>query len=461
LEGGLVTVNEQLREAGERVIQTTREVKVPAAPSKARRWHLAPVLLALLAGSAIVATVWLASNDPNAPVATTIGSVESPLAEVWHHASDAIGRYQGAGDHDFLVLGDQVAVLDGEESDAVQVLDLGSGQMLSNMNFPQSPGNLLAAQHGMFLWGTYQQVGVNTADGTTIWDHDFGDDGRWPTSAVVDGDRLIVALDPVMEGDGRPPVLVEFDSSGNLLWSAELQGANPDEDLQWTDLLLTDGGVIVQTTGALYRLDSATGAQVWRLAFEESQIETFGLTGTMVRDGSVYAADPASESSGLDGGEVVGVSVEDGEIHLAFPAARSPRIVGVAGRWLVHSDESGIHGQSRDSRDVWTHTDLGALASIDEGGVVMASPESLALLDENGEVLREFAVDAGSPAMPPVRLGEVVLVPGLQGSKAIDFTTGQVIAEWPGSFYSPVLEVDPSTALVGVAGDGIYLVRLP
>ena len=255
------------------------------------------------------------------------------------------------------------------------VLDLESGSVIWEMDFPDQPGTLLAAANGRLAWATPERVGVNGPDGTALWEHHFESDDRWPSLGVFDGDRLIAALDPVMEGDERPPVLVQFDHLGEVLWSTELAGSRVDEDLQWTDLLLVDGGVIVQTTDALYRIDSLTGDQEWRFPFADAAVESFTHAGTMVWDGIVYAADPAGEFSGRDGGEVVGVDAVTGEIYLAFPAARNPRIAGVLGRWLVHMDESGAHGQSLDSRDVWTHTDLGAMGTIDGANVFTISAE--------------------------------------------------------------------------------------
>lgn len=572
-----MTVNDQLRRAGEEIRLTSRQAEVPPAPTRARRPVLAPVLTALLALVTVVGVVWLVSGRSAAPVATTPnasgdlamvedwvngaldgrfeeiatltygehgepealaslaaeinnrrlqfgeptvdlfpfaprgtdlaftcidldfggfsidgalvvrewpdqgrklwefrnameGCTSGPpvtttfpemlgLTEVWHHRS-SISGYQRLG-ADFLAFGSKVAVLQGEEADRLEVLDTATGDVAWGMDFPEPKGKLLTANTDRLVWATENLVGVASADGDTLWDHDFDGDGRWPSLAVFDGAGLVVALDPVMEGDERPPALAKFDQSGNVLWTTELQGTYPDENLQWTDLLLADGGVVVQTTGALYRVDLQTGTRDWRSPFAEVAVESFAPTGTFYSDGVVYAADPASEAPGLDGGQVMALDAANGEAHIVLPAARAPRVVGILDRWLVFTDESGVHGQSLDSRDVWTHTDLGALATIDGDRVMTVSPTALAVLGTDGEPEHEVDADGGTPQLPPLVLGERVIVPGWEGTRAIDVATGATINEWPAPFRSPAIAIDSSTALIGVVGDGIYLVRLP
>ena len=69
--------------------------------------------------------------------------------------------------------------------------------------------------------------------------------------------------------------------------------------------------------------------------------------------------------------------------------------------------------------------------------------------------------DGGTPQLPPVILGGTLIVPGLEGTRAIDIASGEVVNEWSGDSYSAAIKVDASTAVVGVSADGIYLVRLP
>jgi hypothetical protein len=395
---------------------------------------------------------WVPPPPPGFGLPAPVG-----LSEIWHHSSDAIGRYSIAAD-DFLVSDGRVAVLGGNDAQSLTVLNIDSGRELWQMDFPEHPGTILGFTGDRLMWATYERVGVRSGNGESLWEHHF-DDARWPTLSAVNDDRAVVALDPTMEGDDRPPLIVQFDEAGHLLWATELSGSNVDEDLQWVDLLVVDDGVIIQTTDALYRLDWNTGSQVWRSPFAEADIETFGLAGGAHSEGVVYVADPASEFSGQDGGEILGVDAVTGQVELALTVGRGPRVVGVVGGWLVYTDEAGVHGVNTESRDSWHVEMTGAQAAVKDGRVYAVSPNFIAVLTPTGDQESGVATSAGQPQLPPALLGQTLIVPGWEGTKAIDISTGQIVSEWPGSFYSPVIELDWGRALIGVAGDGIRLVR--
>jgi hypothetical protein len=75
---------------------------------------------------------------------------------------------------------------------------------------------------------------------------------------------------------------------------------------------------------------------VWRSPFAEADIETFGLAGGAYSEGVVYVADPASEFSGQDGGEILGVEAVTGQVELALTDGRTAR--GWCCWWLA-----GVH----------------------------------------------------------------------------------------------------------------------
>ena len=332
------------------------------------------------------------------------------------------------------------------------------------MEFPEHPGTILSFAGDRLLWATYERVGLLSGDGKPVWEHHF-DDARWPTLAIADDGLTVVAMDPTMEGDDRPPLVVQFDDVGQVVWETELGGSNLDEDLQWVDLIALDGGVFVQTTDAIYRLNWNTGTQEWRSPLTEADIETFGLVGHVYYQGVLYVADPISEFSGGQfqgaGGQIQGVSAANGQIQMALEVGGGPRVVGVLDGWLVYTDESGVHGVDLASGGTWHQEMAGAQASIEGQSIVVASLNSIAVLTPTGDLESSTPVSQGQPQLPPVLIDQWMLVPGWEGTTAIDLATGEVINEWRGSFYSPVYEIDGRRVLMGVAGDGVYLLQSP
>lgn len=401
------------------------------------------------------------STTSMATASTSLPLMDGPT-EVWHYRSGAIGREIGRGE-DFATSGGLVAVLIGEEVQGAAVLDLESGQELWHIEFPDSSGRILDLSDHL-TWTTYDGVGAQSLDGQPLWDYEF-DDTRRPSSAVVRDSRTAVLLDPTTEGDYQPPLVVKFDESGNVLWSAELSEARNDEDLQWVQSILVEGGLIVQTTDALYRLDWESGSQDWRVPFFEADVETFGMTGLLESDGVVYAADPAGEFSGHVGGEILGIDAVTGETLLHRAVGRSPRLVGLVDlyeTWLVYTDELGVHGVATESNGSWDATDLpNAVAGIAEGRVIAVSPDTLSIADADGDFTHQVPTTVTEPVLQPVLIGNIVLVPGWQGTTAIDASTGRTLETWPGESYANALQVDHSRAVLGAAGDGVYLLRAP
>lgn len=393
------------------------------------------------------------STTTSAPAGTTTQPVPGGITETWHYSSRAIGREIGGRGDDFAFGGDLVAALI-SDSRGVAVLDLESGQEMWRRDLPEQSGRILEFAEGRLTWATYDQVGAYSVDGGSLWEHRFDDD-RWPAQAVVRDDLTVVALDPTIEGDVAPPLVVQFDLSGNVVWSAELSDSRRDEGLQWGDLLLVKDGVIVQTTDALYRLEWTTGAQGFRVPFAEADHETFAVTGLLNDDGVVYAADPGDE------GEILGVDAATGDIRLALQVEPNPRVVGVVEGWLVYTDETGVHGVNTETEDTW-HADMPeAKAVIDDGRVIAVSPNTLAILNLNGEAQLQLTTQTQEPQPQLVTVGEVLLVPGWERTEAIDIATGQTVMTWHGESASNVLPVDERRALLGVAGDGIHLVEMP
>lgn len=392
------------------------------------------------------------------PVTTTLPPLVE-LSEVWHFPTLAIGRYLHAS-FDFAVSNNRVLVLEGTEAEGMAVLDLNSGSVEWRFAFPASPGTVLGFEGSRIAWATYEQVGVHSADGSLLWEHAF-DDERWPSTAAFQDDHLTVALDPTTEGDFRPPLVVQFDRVGAIAWSTELSGANQDEDLQWSSLLIMDGGVIVQTTDATYRLDLATGTQLWRVPFADAEVESFIHTGGTVSDGVVYVADPAGGFSGQEGGEVLGIGLETGDVMLTVGEGRAPRIVGIVDGWLIYTESTGVFGVHVSTGAVWHERTDDVSASLESGRIVVASPSAVGLLSPTGEREAWATTDIGIPQQPPVLLGETVIVPGWEGSYAVDLATGELIKTWAGGFDAPAYKLDEKRALVGIAGDGLYLVAIP
>jgi outer membrane protein assembly factor BamB len=261
----------------------------------------------------------------------------------------------------------------------------------------------------------------------------------------------VVALDPTTEPDVRPPLVLQFDGAGEILWDSELTEANVDEDLQWTVPLIADDGIIIQTTDALYRLDWETGIQEWRSPFGEADVETFGLTGTIYSEGHVDAADPA--------GEILALDALTGEVLLDIGVPRGPHITGVARGWLMYNDPLSVNGVRVGSGETWNFDLAETSAAIVGERVIVVSPTTVASLEPDGTVISRVGTSGGLPQLPPIPLRKTVIVPGWEGTKAIDLDTGQVANEWRGSFYSPSYILDEDHALVGVAGDGIYFVE--
>lgn len=415
---------------------------------------LSPPSSGSVTGGGVSTTTVTASDQSTTisePVNTPLAEADG-IVETWHYASGVTGREFGRGD-DFAFTADLVAALL-PGSRGVAVLDLESGDEVWQADLPDQSGTLLEFAGGTLTWATYDQVGAYSADGQLIWEHGF-DDERWPSQAVVRDDLTVVALDPTMEGDVAPPLIVQFDQSGNVVWSAELADSRPDEDLQWGSLLIADDGVIVQTTDALYRLDWATGTQAWRAPFAEADIETFTETRLVYDDGDVYGADPG------DDGEILGVDAATGQPRMALQVGSDPRMIGVVEGWLVYTDETGVHGIDTDTEDTWDVDMSEATAVIADGQVIAVSTNTLAVLNPDGEQQSQLSTLIQQPQPHPVMVGEILLVPGWERTEAIDITTGQTVMTWQGESTSNVLPVNERRALLGVAGDGIHLLEIP
>jgi hypothetical protein len=385
----------------------------------------------------------------SSPPAATTRPEAGGLVQTWRYPSDAIGRSLGTED-DFAVDGGRVAVLVGVEAHGVAVLDLESGEEVWQMAVPESPGTVLDFVDGRLTWATYEQVGAWSGDGEELWTHRLRD-SRWPTRAVTHEDRMVVALDPTMEGDDRSPRVVQFDPSGTLVWAEELEGTRADEDLQWADPIVADGGVFIQTTDALYRLDWMTGSQDWRSPFREARVESFDTTAIAHSDGLVSASDP--------GGEVLVVDSITGEASVTLRTGPAPRVVGRIEGWLVYTDEQGLHGYRSRPGTTWSVDLPGVEASIEAGRIVGVSSTRLVVVRPGGEVESDASTDAGSPQQSPLLVGDVVVAPGWDGTRAIDLGSGRVLRHWPGQSHAPARRLDDRQALVGVAGDGLYLME--
>jgi len=391
------------------------------------------------------------STPTSEPTNTTLAEAEGIVGR-WHYASGAIGQEIGRGD-DFAFAGDLVAALR-SDSRGVAVLDLDSGEEVWQADLSDQSGTILEFAAGSLTWATYDQVGAYSVDGEPMWEHAFDDD-RWPSQAVVRDDLTAVALNPTMEGDFAPPLIVQFDQSGNVVWSVELADSRIDEDLQWGDLLVADDGVVVQTTDALYRLDWTTGTQTWRVPFAEADIETFAEIPPVYDDGVVYGADPG------DDGEILGVDAATGETRMALQVGSDPRLIGVVDGWLIYTDETGVHGINTDTENTWAIEMPEATAVIADGQVIAVSTNTLAVLNPDGEQQSQLPTQIQQPQPQPVIVGEILLVPGWESTEAIDTTTGQTVTTWQGESTSNVLPVDERRALLGVAGDGIHLLEAP
>jgi hypothetical protein len=87
------------------------------------------------------------------------------LSEIWHHPSEAMGRYSVAAYGDFQFSDGLVAVLTGNDAQGLSVLNLDTGEELWQMAFPEHPGTILHFAEGRLLWATYERVGMHSGNG--------------------------------------------------------------------------------------------------------------------------------------------------------------------------------------------------------------------------------------------------------------------------------------------------------
>ena len=405
----------------------------------------------------------VSSTTSSIEVTTTHGAVPSDggLTEIWSFPSASIGRFVLGPD--VVVTSEVAAVTTGLENTGFAVVDLSSGDVLSRTSFSETPGTLLAADDARVYWATTSRIGASSFDGTRLWEAPI-DAGRWPSRAVLVDDSVLVSLSALSEPDRRPPVVVRLGPTGSEVWMTELSGVTGDEELQWVDMVVVDATLVVQSSGAVYGLALDSGEERWRTDFSTAEVEHFTQTGITVEDGVVYVADPTAQE-----GQILGVDADSGETVLDIVTEATPRIVGVLGDWLIHTDEAGIHGRSLTRQDAWVHpvldeTDRGPLvaAGLSDGLILYATRDGVGMVDRTGEHLwfTEAARRLPRPGVRrPIHTGSTVIVPTWEGTFAVDPTSGEIVAEYPAEYHAPTISLGPGRALVAVAGTGLTLVE--
>jgi outer membrane protein assembly factor BamB len=466
-------LEEDPRVAAPAWVEIDRRRSAVPRPRRRAGWLVA-VGAAVGVSAVLVAVAFLRTGPPSASVvpsstlqpgpstttpttSITTNPSSGRLEDLWEFQTQAIGRYLGSGE-DFIPAAERVAVLTGEEAEGMAILDLESGRVLREFRFPRAPGTLLAFDGDQVVWATYESVGVNSEGGVGDWSHDFGDD-RWADRGVTVDGSILVGLDPVMEGDFQPPGMVRLSEEGAVLWSTDLAEVGLDEDFQWVDFVVVGETLLVQTTKAVYGLETETGEQIWRVPFLEASVEHFSAASVVVSGRNVFVGD-----SGPTQGQILGIDIASGQVSLERATGPNPRIVGAAQGWLIYVEGSGIGGLGLDESDDWFRpigegSLPGVTAALVDTGVMVVSSDGLEILQTDGQVLRSLpSSDFENPTGSPALLGGVALVPTVDRTTALDLVSGEVIAQWPVQFSSSVEVIDQRRALVTFPGESLKMI---